>query len=442
MKLGKSALQKNIIANFFGIGVQLLNQIILVPLYLSFWNVDLYSDWIVITAISSFFGMSDIGLNSVTANQFTMSYAKGDFKECRSLLTNNYLLIFSIAIIALSGSFIYISCFNINTSLSLHVLSRLDSSYIFILLIIQIFIGMGTSVIDSIYRANSLNHKSVYLGNIGRLSETLVILFSLILGVPMTLMVTFYLLPRCIVCIYKLIDTHKIFPYRFRIKDIDYGLFKKIFIPSITFMSFPMGNAIVYQGFTLVVNKFFGAESVVLFNTTRTMCGFLRQLLGTLQAAVWPEYSIAYGKNDIVRMRTLHRKAFSIATFGALSIGLLLLIFGPSIYDFWTHGKIAFSYPLMIAFLVVFISENTWSTSSVCLMATNKHSQTGIAYILTAIISICFAAGIAHLIYSLPLVEYCLLIVHIPLSIYTIKKGLEMTEDKFPNLFLNPTHHP
>lgn len=434
MKLGKSAIQRNLFSNFFGIGVQLLNQILLVPLYLYYWNVNLYSDWIIITAISSFFSISDIGLNSVTTNQFAISYTRGEKQLCTSLLTNNYLLIGLVASIAMISCLIYVSCFDIVSNLSLHILSREEASYIFLVLTGMIFIGMASSVSDAIYRANSKTHKGVYLNNTARLCECLIILFSLIVHLPMTIMVTIYLLPKCIILVYKTIDTRKLFAYTFRIEDRNIPLLKKLFIPSLTFMSFPVGNAIVYQGFTLVVNKFFGAEALVLFNTTRTLCNFARQLLATMQQAVWPEYSIAYGKNDTIRMRLLHRKAFGIATIGAILISTFLLIFGKYIYTIWTHGSIPFSFALMLAFLIVLIVENSWTTSSVCLMATNKHSKIGVAYITTAIIAIGVACLLAYFKAALPSIVYCLLLIHLPLSCYAIKEALRMTNDNWAEL--------
>ena len=90
MKMKISAVKKNLLANFFGIGVQLFTQIALIPLFLIFWDINTYSDWIILTAISSFFAMSDIGLNSVTINRFVIKHTEGNLVECRSLLTNNY----------------------------------------------------------------------------------------------------------------------------------------------------------------------------------------------------------------------------------------------------------------------------------------------------------------------------------------------------------------
>jgi O-antigen/teichoic acid export membrane protein len=434
MKIKLSAVKKNLIANFFGIGVQLFTQIILIPLYLIFWDIDTYSDWIILTAISSFFAMSDVGLNSVTINQFVMQYAEGDRKECRSLLTNNYLLILIVFSVVLLGSSLYVYFVDISKNLGLHAVSRQTATVVFLLLISHIFIGMASAVLDAIYRAVSLNHKAVYIGNIVRLVEGLIIMISLIFHLSLTTMVLFYLLPRVISFVFKLIDTKKHFDYSFQFKDVNGELFKKVLLPSLTFMSFPLGNALIFQGFSLIVNKYFGAEILVLYNTTRTLTSFLTQMLGAILQAVWPEFSIAYGKKDIQRMRELHRKAFVVATSAAIFISIFLLIFGNYIYSLWTQGKVEFDFSLMLAFLIVLIFRNIWSTSSVALMATNKHSKMGLLYVFFSVLSIGVAITLAIFYPSITLNVYCLLIIEIGLCIYTLKRAMELTEDNFGDL--------
>ena len=200
-------------------------------------------------------------------------------------------------------------------------------------------------------------------------------------------------------------------------------------------MSFPLGNALIFQGFSLVVNKYFGAEILVLYNTTRTLTSFLTQLLGTILHSVWPEFSIAYGKKDYARMRELHRKAFVVATTAALVISIFLLIFGNHIYTIWTQGKVAFDFYLMLAFLIVLIFRNIWSTSSVALMATNTHSKIGILYVFCSILSIGLSIAFANYFNSIILIAYCLLLIELGLSYFALKNGLEITKDTWRGLF-------
>ena len=294
---------------------------------------------------------------------------------------------------------------------------------------------MASAVLDAIYRACSLNHKAVYIGNTVRLLEGLILMLSLIFQIPLITMVFLYFIPRLISFLYKVINTKKIFDYSFNFDSADWTLFMKVLFPSLTFMSFPLGNALIFQGFSLVVNKYFGAEILVLYNTTRTLTSFLTQLLGTILHSVWPEFSIAYGKKDYARMRELHRKAFVVATTAALVISIFLLIFGNHIYTIWTQGKVAFDFYLMFAFLIVLIFRNIWSTSSVALMATNTHSKIGILYVFCSILSIGLSIAFANYFNSIILIAYCLLLIELGLSYFALKNGLEITKDTWRGLF-------
>ncbi len=434
MNLLKSPIRKNVGANIFGVVIQFISQIALVPLFLRFWNVDLYSDWIVISALSSFFTMTDLGLGSVTANQFVMAFSQQDTSKCNKLLTNNIIMTVTIAIAVMLGCYLFVNVFNIVDVLKINVLSRHSANYVFLMQILLIFIGMIGMIWDAVFRAVSWNYKAAFISNIARLLECIVIIVSLCLHFSIELMVTLYILPKSIVCIYKWLYSKKIFKYKFNCSYYDWCELKKIFIPSVSFMAFPIGNAIVLQGMTLVVNRFFGPSAVVSFNTTRTMCNFLKTLLTTIQQAVWPEYTIAYAQGNIDRMRILHRKVFSLTTIAAIFISIFLMLFGKYIYNIWTQGDVQFDSALMFAFLLVLLMNNLWESSSVSLMATNKHTRIGIMYVVLAFVSLLLAMCLGYFLDTLPLMVLSLLLIHIPLSYYAIKQAINMTHDSIRGL--------
>ena len=223
IKLCKSAIGKNLFANFYGVGVNLFNQILLVPFYLSFWGVEKYGDWIVLTAISTMFTMSDIGLNTVTANRFIIKFTEGNKQECTSLLTNNFILLLFTALIAIGGVIVFSFSFDIVKVIGLHVTGMNTARYVFILLTVQIFTGMFSAVINAVYRANSMTSKATFLDNSGRLLEALILFFGLLLKISLEVIVTFYLLPRLIILVYKQIDTKQLFPYIFRFSDFNFN---------------------------------------------------------------------------------------------------------------------------------------------------------------------------------------------------------------------------
>ena len=218
--------------------------------------------------------------------------------------------------------------------------------------------------------------------------------------------------------------------------NADMPLFKSILLPSLSFMSFPLGNAIILQGYTLVVNSYFGADSVVLYNTTRTLCNFVKTFLGTLQNAVWPEYSIAYGNRNFNLMRHLHRKILKMSVFLSLIIGVSLLLLGPIIFKVWTQNTIVFNYSLMTTYIVVLFVESFWTSSSVTLMATNSHTKLGIVYILASLFSMSMALFAAMVEMPLWIIASTLIILHSIVACFSIKEGLKLTNDSLKKVFI------
>lgn len=427
--VGSSPVRKNLLANLFGVGVQLTNQVLLVPFFIIFWGNELYSDWIVLSALTAIFSMSDVGLNNVIQNRFAIKFSEGDIKECNSLITNNYILILTTLVLTLVGVLVFEYFWDITGVMAIHKLTRTESNWVFALLLVKVFVGMLSSVADAVYRGTHNASLATYITQVGLLSTSILTLIGIILKCNIVLLCILITLPQLIITIIKYFHSKRYFSYKFTFKTADFGLFKQILLPSFTFMAFPLGNTIVLQGYTLVVNTFFGADAVVLYNTTRTLCNFCKTALATLQSAVWPEYSIAYGNKDYNKMRHLHRKILKTTAIASAAIAAGLLLLGPFVYKVWTQGAVVFSYSLMAAYVCALIIESLWTSSAVTLMATNNHSKLGFVYIVASSISLSLALVAANLSMSLWVIAATLIIMHTLIVTYAIPAGLNITKD-------------
>lgn len=419
--LFNSPIRKNFLANLFGIGVQLLYQIVLVPFYILYWGNNLYSDWIVLSAITVIFGMSDIGINSVIQNRFSIKYAEGNLSECNTLLSFNFIIISIVTVLSIGGATIYVATTDISRNLDLHLLSRGDASLIFILLLVNIFLNMYSGIPNAIFRGKHLNSKAVLIDQFAKLLTVAITFTCLLMSISITTMCILLVAPPLMALAYKCYATQRLFKWVPSLRIRDWGLMRTIFVQAIGFLSFPVSNAIVLQGFTLVVNKFFGADIVVLYNTTRTMCNFIKTLLATVLNSAWPEFSIAYGERNTARMSSLYYKSIKVSVLGAIVISIGLLILGPWVYSVWTHGQIPFNYSLMIAFLIVLITNTFWNSGYIALIATNNHITLGILNVATAALSIVAAIFVAQYTHNIAAIVYCTLIIDIVLIFFVHK---------------------
>lgn len=416
-----SPLVKNLFANFCSLGIALLTQIVLVPFYIYYWGNDLYSDWIVLSALTAFFGMTDVGLNTVIHNRFAIQKAKGETEECNSLLVNNYIIVGAIFAVCIILSTAYIFIFDLKSQMNIHQLSRSSTNWVFILLICQVFLRMFGGIENSIFRAVHKAHVAIYIDQIANLAIVILTFISLYLGVSMPVMCFLLCCPNIITLFVKHCLSKKIYVYRFSLKYVDFGLVKRLLLPSVSFLSIPLSNAIVLQGFTLVVNKFFGADSTVIYNTTRTMCNFIKQVLNQINYSASPEYSIAYGKGDSQRMASIYKKVFTLSMVAMMIIIMCILVFGPVIFDVWTHHQIAFEYPLMIAFLIVTLAETIWMPGREVVISTNNHMRMCYIFLGTSVVSIALATVLSYLDFDLSSITYTQVVIHLITGVVTLR---------------------
>lgn len=392
-----SPTNKNILANFYKIFVVFLNQILLVPAYLKFLGFELYGDWIVLTAITGFFTMSDIGLGNAVSNRFSIEYAKGNVDLCNLLLNNNLFFVFS-TLFLLSSLFLSFSFFvDIFSTLGLNTIMTNEARLICLFFLLQIMVIMLDGVFNSIYNACHLAYKVTFLGNTARLISAVFILIGLFCGFSLPFLVLFSSIPYFALITYKIIDSRKHFKYNIKLRFIDKKVILDLIKPSFGFMCFPLGNAILFQGFTIVVNHFLGSYCLVQFNTMRTMTNFIRNISQAISAGIKPEFSIAYGKQDYTLMKTLYNKSWKLCSI-AIIIPIIVIGFcGEWIYTTWTNGEIKYNSILILILSASLFFNMIWESTCITLTSTNNHMRFCSIYVISSVFVIVLALCCGYL---------------------------------------------
>lgn len=432
-----SSIRKNIAAHLFGMGINLFSQICLVPFYILNWGADKYGDWIVISALSMMFSMTDVGLNNVIQNRFSIRLAEQNKKECDALLTVNVILVSALFFTILSISTISLSFFDITKSLKVVSLTRDEASIIFTCLLVKVFLIMYSGIENAIFKATHNAGKGVFMDQICVLAEAIIILIFVLLKLPMVFLAMAVCFPYIVLLVVKHQKCKSIYLYKFNIKQANFALLREVFVPAISFMSFPLGNAIILQGFTLVINLFFGSSAVVLYNTTRTLCNFIRSFVAILSTSVMPEISIAYGMKNFKLMRNLHRRTVKISVSISILLGMFILVFGPFIYKIWTHNTIECDVILMLAFVLYLITDRMWGASSIIQVSTNNHIQLGFFFVGSTILAILLAYVLAYLGQPMNKVAFSLLLCNLIPIAYCFRKSLRLTHDSFKSFLFN-----
>jgi O-antigen/teichoic acid export membrane protein len=172
---------------------------------------------------------------------------------------------------------------------------------------------------------------------------------------------------------------------------------KSFLNPSLSYMAFPIGNALSIQGMVSIIGSILGPEKLVIFSTARTLTRMSTQLSQMVKQNIEPELSFALGEGNLNRAKKLHAFVCQTSISVTLLGGIFLIFTGPVIIKIWTANKVQLDYPLFITLIISTIINSVWLASSSVSISINKHASIALTYLLsTGLAIICSYFGLQY----------------------------------------------
>ncbi|HIF9217881.1 TPA: hypothetical protein ACX6QF_003415 [Photobacterium damselae] len=407
---------KGVISGSFGVIISLVIQLLSLPLFIHYWGMDRYGEWLIIYALPFYLSISDFGLVNVYVNKAGAFFAIKRLKLVQVYFTTALYTLIPI------GMFIGILILSINVNM-------IDKKSIFIcsfLLVVYSFCSFFNNFICNFFRATRKFHIGSYLLNITRLLDFVVTVITLAfhgdeVELAIVLVVCKFLSVLISFLLFKKINKWCSFDFKFYSNK----LFKLNIIKSISYFLIPLSQMTINQGLMFSIGITIGADKVVIFNSVRVFCRLLLLMTNVLTAACRQEINRAYfllAYSDFYRIIAKLKKTNFILCF---SIGFLMVFLGRDIILLWTSNKVdvSFSFILIIMIGVVFNSLSLVNLS--ILTSINKHNM--IALLMAGIyFSITL---LSFFVSSLSMIAYILLIGEVVIFIisYIIEKNLRLS---------------
>jgi O-antigen/teichoic acid export membrane protein len=227
------------------------------------------------------------------------------------------------------------------------------------------------------------------------------------------------------------------------IRHAHWRIIQRLFSPGVSFLSIPIGNAISLQGVLLVIGQVMGPIAVVTYSTARTLSRTALQAMNLINDSVWPEVSTAFGAGDLSLARRLHRRACQLSVL--LCIGTIAggIFMGPYIWQKWTMGAIPTDRVLLNILFIQLFFASFWYSSSVILVATNRHQGFAKVFLATTCFSLFLtwlASGYFHM--GLRGVAGAMVVGEIITSLYVFPASLKLVEDNLVDFLSSMLHFP
>jgi O-antigen/teichoic acid export membrane protein len=171
---------------------------------------------------------------------------------------------------------------------------------------------------------------------------------------------------------------------------------RRLMRPSFAYFGCTMSQALILQGSTTLVGVALGPQTVVLFNTMRTLTRIPQQAVEMVANSLGPEISLAHGQSDLDTMRRLYRQAIALNIWSAGGVCLILTVVGQPFYEFWTRGEVVWDQSLFLGLLAVVCISALYHSSMVVVMATNRSAMIAAPMVVGALATLALAIPVAE----------------------------------------------
>ena len=428
----KAKLLRNLGANAYGQAITILIQLVSVPLYLHFWGVELYGEWLILSAIPAYLALSDVGFASVAANDMTMRVANGDRQGALEVYQSIWLFICGVSVAVGVGLVLLVYAAPVAAQFSITHVSETQTRQVLIVLILYVLAGLQGGVFSAAFRAAGRYAFGTTLGNSVRLAEWALSMVALLLGGELLAIASVTLATRLLglLVMWLVLQKQERWLTLGR-QEASIQKVRQLLKPAAAFMAFPLGLALSLQGMVLIIGMTLGSAAVVVFSAYRTLTRLLVQAITMLNQAVWPEMSAAYGAKQMDLVRQLHRKGSNVTFWIALPAVALLGAVGEWFVGVWTRHAFEQNHMLFALLLATTFLNVLWQTSWVVLMATNQHQEITLAFIASAACALLLGTLVIPVL-GVSSAGLVLVVAELPMLYLAINSALQLLQDKWP----------
>lgn len=378
-----------------------LNPILLVPVQIAHWRVDLFGQWITASALASYLAYANLGMVGTATNDVIMAVAAGDTRRARHSfqmscnLAVGPLPVVLIVIIGILATlpledWFHLSGFRRGWLILIFIFAGLQLCF-------ETLRGLMAAVLYSTGRYGAVYNVAAII----KLCEQGGAIFAIaVLGAQpvhfafltataaLTDLVVLTLLARAAV------------PWaRFDLRVFDLAWFRRQLRPSLGFCGYNLATqGVLVQGPRLVLGGMLGGSVVAVYAVYATAMRLVDQLFLSMMAPASVEISHAAGQGDTDRLVRILAAIVQLSAVAFIAVVLFLMGLGPVFFGWWTHHQIAFHHGLMALYLLMSAAGLFGRIAAQALISVNALRAVAVITLFAACLSVGLGAILVPLL--------------------------------------------
>lgn len=376
-----------------------VSTLVLVPLLISAWGMEGYGQWIALTALTSYLGLSNFGLVTTAANDVVIAIGAQDEARARRSFQNSvclavYVVLPIIALVlamawtAPLGRWLHLTQMGVHEVHGILVCSGITLWF-------QTLRGL---LVAALYATGSYG-LAYALQGCAKLLEILgLCLLVLVLGGGQLSAASWIAAVALVELGVVAWLAHRSAPWaRLDLTAFDKAWLRGQLKPALGFMISNFATqGLLLQGPRVVLGALLGGTAVAVYAIYGTAMRFVDQLLLSLVLPLEVEFAHSTGRGD-------HRNVDRLIVLGTHVSWLLfalvcagLLLFGPLVFRVWTAGRADFSYALMSLFMLLSACNLIGRVGLHALISTNRLFAPSCAILIVAALGLTLGAALTR----------------------------------------------
>lgn len=402
-----------------------------VPIFLAFWGAGLYGEWLALAAIPEYLAIGGMGFAGAAARDLAVKVAAGERREAVSVYQTTAILVLLLSIVLALIFVVLAVLLPFRAWLNITAIGETEIAGILAFLAVLIVLG----------QIDNLGHAGFY--GEGRYAEGSLLL-SLVLAVEQAALLGAVAtghtplqaagamaVGHAIGTVLLFVALRRTVPWaRFGLAGVSIRVARRLFLPAVASMAFPLGRACNHQGIRLVISATLGPSILALFVATRIVTRLIPQSIYPLMRIFQPEMGIAMGEGNDTLLRTLNRRCMQIVIWMGGSSLLLVWLMGDLIMRVWTRDALVFDPVLVMILLIAAFFESVWQSVMIPLLAANRHGRMAVYFLTVNLVALSVAYVLSsHL--GLPGAAIALAVTELLLFAMALPGSLVLTGDRF-----------
>ena len=354
LKIFRNNIFKNATSLSFSHGIQVLTQLFFIPLYLTYWDLNTYSEWILISTIPAILSISELGLTSYGSNLVVIQKNQNKINKANFSLQNiiffTTLLLITVSCVLLILNYF----FNFQKIFNITSMNQSDFFLILLFVFLKFLIYSNSSFLSGLFRINHKFHLAVYIKSFFNVTDIILIWLVLLYGghiLEVSLVSVFnYLI--ALVTSYILVKSEFKWLKIVNLRNIDFIFIKKIFYPSISFMTGNVSKGLIAQTSIILLNLFTNDTIVIFYNSLRLVINGARHFINIISTSYYPEITINYAKKAVNKISKQFKFLIKYNFYTSTIIFITIIIFIEKPFLIWTKNAIPWDFGFFIAFLI------------------------------------------------------------------------------------------